>query len=76
MIESLEPVEKKQFLDLANYLQNWLSLHPHPEEDDDPHRQMRMYAMTYLRLYEEFIKLYKYVVTAEYIDKKTTPRLH
>ena len=64
MIESLEPVEKKQFLDLANYLQRWLSSHPHAEEDDDPHRQMRMYAMTYLRLYEEFIKLYKYVVTA------------
>ena len=76
MIESLEPVEKKQFLDLANYLQRWLSSHPNAEEDDDPHRQMRMYAMTYLRLYEEFIKLYKYVVTAEYIDKKTTPRLH
>ena len=76
MIESLEPVEKKQFLDLANSLQRWLSSHPHAEEDDDPHRQMRMYAMTYLRLYEEFIKLYKYVVTAEYIDKKTTPRLH
>ena len=76
MIESLEPVEKKQFLDLANYLQRWLSSHPHAEEDDDPHRQMRMYAMTYLRLYEEFIKLYKYVVTAEYIDKKTTPRLN
>jgi hypothetical protein len=76
MIESLEPVEKKQFLDLANYLQRWLSSHPHAEEDDDSHRQMRMYAMTYLRLYEEFIKLYKYVVTAEYIDKKTTPRIH
>ena len=76
MIEGLEPVEKKQFLDLANYLQRWLSSHPNAEEDDDPHRQMRMYAMTYLRLYEEFIKLYKYVVTAEYIDKKTTPRLH
>ena len=27
MIESLEPVEKKQFLDLANYLQNWLSVY-------------------------------------------------
>ena len=76
MIEGLEAVENKQFLDLANYLQRWLSSHPNAEEDDDPHRQMRMYAMTYLRLYEEFIKLYKYVVTAEYIDKKTTPRLH
>ena len=76
MIEGLEAVEKKQFLDLANYLQRWLSSHPNAEEDDDPHRQMRMYAMTYLRLYEEFIKLYKYVVTAEYVDKKSTHRIH
>ena len=76
MIEGLEPVEKKQFLDLANYLQRWLSSHPNAEEDDDPHRQMRMYAMPYLRLYEECIKLYKYVVTAEYVDKKSTPRIH
>ena len=59
MIESLKSLEKKQFLELANYLREWLKAHPHVEEDDDPHRQMRMYAMTYLKLYEEFLKLYK-----------------
>ena len=76
MIESLKPIEKKQFLQLSNYLQKWLKAHPHIEEDDDPHRQMRMYAMTYLKLYEEFLKLYKYIVVREYADKKVTPHIH
>ena len=76
MIESLKSLEKKQFLELANLLQIWLKTHPHPEEDDDHHRQMRMYAITYLKLYEEFLKLYKYIVTAEYIEKKSTPHIH
>ena len=76
MIESLTPLEKKQFLELSNYLQKWLKAHPHIEEDDDPHRQMRMYAITYLKLYEEFLKLYKYIVVTEYTNKKSTPRIH
>ena len=25
---------------------------------------------------QEFLKLYQYIVTAEYIDKKSTPHLH
>ena len=33
MIESLTPLAKKQFLELANHLQIWLKAHPHPEED-------------------------------------------
>ena len=76
MIESLKSLEKKQFLELANHLQIWLKAHPHTEEDDEQHRQMRMYAITYLKLYEEFLKLYKYIVTAEYIEKKSTPHIH
>ena len=76
MIESLKSLEKKQFLELANHLQIWLKAHPHAEEDDEQHRQMRMYAITYLKLYEEFLKLYKYIVTAEYIEKKSTPHIH
>ena len=76
MIESLKSLEKKQFLELANYLRGWLKAHPHAEEDDDPHRQMRMYAMTYLKLYEEFLKLYKYIVVTEYTNKKSTPHIH
>ena len=76
MIESLKSLEKKQFLELANHLQIWLKAHPLAEEDDEQHRQMRMYAITYLKLYEEFLKLYKYIVTAEYIEKKSTPHIH
>ena len=76
MIESLKSLEKKQFLELANHLQIWLKAHPHVEEDDDHHRQMRMYGMTYLKLYEEFLKLYKYIVVTEYTNKKSTPHIH
>jgi len=76
MIEKLTDQEKVQYVKIAKFFTGWLELHSHPEEDDDFHRTIRMSALTYLSLYENFLELYKYVVQKDYINPKNNSKLH
>jgi hypothetical protein len=76
MIEKLTDQEKVQYVTTAKFFTGWLGLHPHPEEDDDFHRTIRMSALTYLSLYENFLELYKHMAQKDYIIPKNNKKLH
>ena len=67
MIDKISNLDKQQYVKIANFFIAWLEQHPHAEMDDDFHRTMRLSAETYLKLYENFLELYGYVVNMEYI---------
>ena len=67
MIDKISNLDKQQYVKVANFFMAWLEQHPHAEMDDDFHRTMRLSAHTYLKLYENFLELYGYVVNMEHI---------
>ena len=67
MINKISNLDKQQYSKIANFFIAWLEQHPSTETDDDFHRTMRLSAQTYLKLYENFLELYGYVVNMEYI---------
>jgi hypothetical protein len=67
MINKISNLDKQQYVKIANFFMGWLEQHPHAEMDDDFHKTMRLSAQTYLKLYENFLELYGYVVNMEYI---------
>ena len=67
MIDKISNLDKQQYTKIANFFIAWLEQHPHAETDDDFHRTIRLSAQTYLKLYENFLELYGYVVNMEYI---------
>ena len=74
MIDKISNLDKQQYTKIANFFIAWLEQHPSVEMDDDFHRTMRLSAQTYLKLYENFLELYGYVVNMEYIPD--TKRMH
>ena len=74
MIDKISNLDKQQYAKIANFFIAWLEQHPHAEMDDDFHRTMRLSAQTYIKLYENFLELYGYVVNMEYITD--TQKLH
>ena len=74
MIDKISNLDKQQYVKIANFFIAWLEQHPSVEMDDDFHRTMRLSAQTYLKLYENFLELYGYVVNMEYIPD--TKRMH
>ena len=67
MINKISNLDKQQYAKIANFFIAWLEQHPLAEKDDDFHRTMRLSAQTYIKLYENFLELYGYVVNMEYI---------
>ena len=67
MINNISNLDKQQYAKIANFFIAWLEQHPHAEKDDDFHRTMRLSAQTYIKLYENFLELYGYVVNIEYL---------
>jgi|TARA_Y100000310_G_scaffold223510_1_gene225408 hypothetical protein len=74
MIEKISNLDKQQYANIANFFIKWLEEHPFAEMDDDFHRTIRMSAMTYISLYENFLELYGYIVSKEY--KTDTKKMH
>ena len=67
MINKISNLDKQQYAKIANFFIAWLEQHPLAEKDDDFHRTMRLSAQTYIKLYENFLELYNYVVNTEYL---------
>lgn len=76
MIEKITELDKQQYATTANFFSGWIELHPYPEEDDDFHRTIRMSALTYLSLYDNFLKLFQYISEKECIEPKRRSKLH
>ena len=67
MINKISNLDKQQYSKTANFFIKWLEHHSFAEMDDDFHRTLRLSAQTYLKLYENFLELYGYVVNMEHI---------
>ena len=74
MIDKITELDKQQYARIANFFNGWLEKHPFTEMDDDTHRTIRLAAKTYISLYENFLELYSYVASKEYITD--TKKMH
>jgi hypothetical protein len=74
MIDKISNLDKQQYAKIANFFIEWLEQHPFSEMDDDTHRTIRLAAKTYISLYENFLELYGYIASKEYITD--TKKMH
>ena len=70
MIESISESDKRQYVKIASFFNEWLTQHPDVESDDEFHRMIRISANTYLSMYSHFVQMYAYIVKTDYIEPK------